>query len=382
MTIGAPGQAKQQEQSKLCGGLAALPLCLAPWLLLSACANPTGSSDDPVVTIHPVQPQEAQDPSAESDAPDAAVPGGTARIELTLGPNYPSAGSASYEVSLHGTIRVTGQLGMKAGASGGSAVVNLPAGSGYLLTITTTLADGTTACKSSTPFTVKSATTLAVPITLQCDDPDRSLPGNADSGTASDAGQSAPGRGGADARIDAAPGRTVPGLDPTAATTDASVASNAQAPKPDGTSATGTGAAAPGDPTESCDVCSQRWCASTGGIARGDDCYQAQGVARAGPASGSRRAKLCQDLMDCVHWTHCAQAGLGECYCGDSTTQPCNHESAAGACHAEIEAAGESTNVRDALRPDSHKSTVLSVAVRLVSCEAAFCASSCISTPP
>ncbi|HVX94290.1 MAG TPA: hypothetical protein VHK47_05200, partial [Polyangia bacterium] len=66
------------------------------------------------------------------------------------------------------------------------------------------------------------------------------------------------------------------------------------------------------------------------------------------PAAGSPKAKLCRDLIDCVHETKCDKDDQVQCYCGAgvSSAQCLNPQNKpSGACQKQVEAAAESIEV-------------------------------------
>jgi hypothetical protein len=70
------------------------------------------------------------------------------------------------------------------------------------------------------------------------------------------------------------------------------------------------------------------------------------GNATAGSAMGQPRAKLCNEVLDCVRDSGCAAGGKLpiNCYCGAVTEAVCSSGGGIGACKAVLEAGLETTD--------------------------------------
>ncbi len=71
------------------------------------------------------------------------------------------------------------------------------------------------------------------------------------------------------------------------------------------------------------------------------------GNASEGPALGTSRAALYNEVLDCVRDTHCATGLVVDCYCGTASGAQCDAGNGNGACRAVIERGVETTNPAD-----------------------------------
>jgi hypothetical protein len=71
------------------------------------------------------------------------------------------------------------------------------------------------------------------------------------------------------------------------------------------------------------------------------------GNATEGPAQGVSRKALYNEVLDCVHDTHCASGLIVDCYCGTVSSSQCDAGNGNGACRASIERGVETTNPSD-----------------------------------
>lgn len=71
------------------------------------------------------------------------------------------------------------------------------------------------------------------------------------------------------------------------------------------------------------------------------------GNAVEGPAVGTSRAALYNEVLDCVRDTHCATGLVVDCYCGTASGAQCDAGNGNGVCRAVIERGVETTNPAD-----------------------------------
>lgn len=71
------------------------------------------------------------------------------------------------------------------------------------------------------------------------------------------------------------------------------------------------------------------------------------GNAIEGPALGTPRPALYNEVLDCVRDTHCATGLIIDCYCGTASGAACDAGNGNGACRTQIERGVETTNPSD-----------------------------------
>lgn len=92
-----------------------------------------------------------------------------------------------------------------------------------------------------------------------------------------------------------------------------------------------------------------------------------------GPAVGTPRARLYNEVLDCVRDTHCA-AGLPiDCYCGTASGPACDAGNGNGVCRTAIERGLETTNPADINARLTNLTLGGGLALARVSCDQAAC---------
>jgi len=111
-----------------------------------------------------------------------------------------------------------------------------------------------------------------------------------------------------------------------------------------------------------------------------DECYQAPGVASAGPAAGQTNSKLCTDFIECAQRTKCAKGSLGAgeaCYCGTFDVSTCVSNGGNGPCKMESEAAAETTVALSVGVRWANRSYAIGYGGRFLQCQLLRCAAEC-----
>lgn len=378
--------------------------------LLGAVACGTGNSDEP-----------SRDVASEQSGATGAV-----EFRLDIGGEM-IVGGVRYQITGNNIPAIMGVMtedatGLRAGVS-----LNLPAGRGYTMIIAAYRAGGGEVCMLTSPFNVVAGMVTTQVLNLQCDDV-----GEGDSAPLSDAGA-----GSLVDRVDSAtPDASVVGANQPDATAPADVASDATrrdsgfdretGVRADAANSEGTGDAGPGGelvdaqfavgedggsaplgepdsgvgitptadasvgsegeeeldaaPAE-CEECSARECARQRGFDRARDCYEASGVASAGPARGIGNAVLCEAAIDCAHRASCADESLLDCYCGEADIAMCVLTGPGGACREELENLAQTTDPARLIAGLGGNGTALGAAARILQCEAQRCRAACFAEP-
>jgi hypothetical protein len=109
-------------------------------------------------------------------------------------------------------------------------------------------------------------------------------------------------------------------------------------------------AIAEGGRTDDCNVITPAACLA---CENGSECAELVGTAllsgnaAEGPAVGTSRAALYNEVLDCVRDTHCATGLIVDCYCGTASSAACDAGNGNGACRTQIERGVETVNPSD-----------------------------------
>lgn len=141
--------------------------------------------------------------------------------------------------------------------------------------------------------------------------------------------------------------------------------------------------------TNKCELCEQTNCAAPGSLAdvgpSFQQCYGDDSLARTpaegGPAAGTPRNKLCQQMVACVRKTNCATNPtdpITPCLCGSASVLDCAADPK-GPCAAEISAAAESRTFNDIQQRAADTTFAVGTAYTVLSaCDATVCPRECI----
>jgi cysteine-rich repeat protein len=129
--------------------------------------------------------------------------------------------------------------------------------------------------------------------------------------------------------------------------------------------------------TSACDDCMNANCVETEGPLT-ELCFNMPGVSTVGTAVGRGKGELCWEMTDCIHREVCIDEldEIKPCYCGSAQGPACLTAAANGPCHAEIQAALETTatdqiaNAGDVTHPSG-------LAYALVLCTYQLCFDQC-----
>jgi len=120
-------------------------------------------------------------------------------------------------------------------------------------------------------------------------------------------------------------------------------------------------------------------CDNAGDCADFTNCSVLTTNAATGPAAGTAKSNLCNEVLDCVRDTGCASAGnaIIKCYCGTANATDCQNGLANGACKTELERGLETTTFQQIAQ--RLKSTIYGggIAMARVDCEQQICKTEC-----
>ncbi|MET0792634.1 MAG: hypothetical protein ABW061_14030 [Polyangiaceae bacterium] len=108
-------------------------------------------------------------------------------------------------------------------------------------------------------------------------------------------------------------------------------------------------------------------------------CDSVAGEAAPGsPAAGTPKAKLCNEVLDCVRSSGCAAGnGIIKCYCGTADAQQCQDGHANGVCKKQLERGLEATTFMQIARHLKDPKFGGGLAMARIDCDQQVCRAQC-----
>jgi hypothetical protein len=128
-----------------------------------------------------------------------------------------------------------------------------------------------------------------------------------------------------------------------------------------------------GLPSPACLECQKRECWNLI-----DGCGSLSGNAADGPAAGTPRKQLCEQMLECARSTGCDWPVSIGCYCGQTDIGACLAGKGKGACRQAVEAAAETTESGTVFQRLKDKAYASGVVEPLLTCETRGCSDDCV----
>jgi hypothetical protein len=99
--------------------------------------------------------------------------------------------------------------------------------------------------------------------------------------------------------------------------------------------------------------------------------------AEQGPAAGTTRFALYNEVLDCIRDTKCASNTGLDCYCGDVSEGDCDAGKGNGKCRAQIERGIETTDPKEVTNRFSNAAFGAGLALARIHCDRMYCPVQC-----